>query len=291
MSAGLFDPTLVAAGWFDPVVAEAAGWFDEDLVAGAAPQIYTLEAAAGAVTVAGAAASLELDRVVGAGAAAASGEGAAAGLRLDRVVIAGAGAAGAVAEPVTFLKGRIFAALSGAIAVVGGAAVLRIIPAPPAPVATAATRAAVALSSFTVRAVDPRATDRPGVALARTVRRAVEINATATPVVIVKGDTMAGTYYAGSRVRLEATFKLPSGALVDPSVVRFLMRYPGLNGEPVRVEYVYGTDVELVRDGIGTFHVELLPAFIGAARYRWESTGQAQESADEGEFTMLPRGV
>lgn len=80
----------------------------------------------------------------------------------------------------------------------------------------------------------------------------------------------------GSLARVSALFKNASGTLVDPSTVSFKLLKP----DGTVVTKVYLTDVELVRDSLGTFHIDVSVPDWGTWWYRWESTGQGQAAAD-----------
>lgn len=90
-------------------------------------------------------------------------------------------------------------------------------------------------------------------------------------------------YDIGNKVRVSASFtNVASGDAVDPDVVMFHWRRPA----GARVTYTYGTDVELVKDDVGEYHVDLDLDKKGEWNYRWQSTGDGQ-AADHGSFTVL----
>lgn len=78
------------------------------------------------------------------------------------------------------------------------------------------------------------------------------------------------------QVRLKGEFR-QSGALFDPTAVKFALRRPG--GKVT--EYTYGTDAALVKDSTGLYHVDQLMHLSGVWVYRFYSPTSGQESADE----------
>lgn len=77
-------------------------------------------------------------------------------------------------------------------------------------------------------------------------------------------------YDEGDVVRITATLKV-SGVLTDPGTLRFKYKNPA----GTITTKVYGTDVDLVKDSVGTFHFDLTLSTQGTWWYRWESTGTA----------------
>jgi hypothetical protein len=72
---------------------------------------------------------------------------------------------------------------------------------------------------------------------------------------------------------------LPVGAGVDPTNVSFFTKRP----DGTETEYVYGTDIEVVRHTGGSYYVDVDADTDGLWWWRWESTGTGQ-SADEAPF-------
>jgi len=84
-------------------------------------------------------------------------------------------------------------------------------------------------------------------------------------------------YDIGDRRRLVVTFRDEDGSLADPTAVTFAIREP----DDLVTTYVYGTDVELVRDSVGVYHVHWDIAQAGWHHWRFEgagSVGVAEES-------------
>lgn len=93
--------------------------------------------------------------------------------------------------------------------------------------------------------------------------------------------------YEGELVRVTGVFTdLETGASVDPAVVKFIYRRP----DEERKELVYGTDVAVVREEAGVFHIDLLAAETGTWNYRWQSA-EDKIGVAEGQVTVLPSGV
>lgn len=87
------------------------------------------------------------------------------------------------------------------------------------------------------------------------------------------------TYDKGDLVRVSGAFANSSGTAIDPTVVRFSFTNPG----GTTTSYVYPTDVQLVKDSTGNYHVDIDAATVGTWLYRFYSTGTGQAAA-EGEF-------
>jgi len=93
----------------------------------------------------------------------------------------------------------------------------------------------------------------------------------------------ATLYTMGDVVRMTLTVKSDLAALIDPSALTFRLIAP----DGPLVTYVYLTNPQLVRDGLGTFHVDYKPTLAGVFLYRFESTGTG-EGAAEGQFEVAP---
>jgi hypothetical protein len=90
-------------------------------------------------------------------------------------------------------------------------------------------------------------------------------------------------YDKGDLVRCRATFRDPedNDAYVDPAVVKFKFKTPA----GATTTYTYGTDVQLVKDSTGKYHVDVDANAAGQWSYRFEATG-ALQAAQEGVFTV-----
>lgn len=92
---------------------------------------------------------------------------------------------------------------------------------------------------------------------------------------------MSTIYDKGDAVRCSATFKNSSNVVVDPTTVTFKYKDPSGNITPL----VYGTDVAVVKDSTGNYHVDVNADKSGTWFYRFESTGTGQ-AAEEGTFEV-----
>jgi uncharacterized protein YfaS (alpha-2-macroglobulin family) len=92
---------------------------------------------------------------------------------------------------------------------------------------------------------------------------------------------MSTTYDKGDSVRCSATFQNSSDAAIDPTTVTFKYKDPSGN----LATLIYGTDVTVVKDSTGHYHVDVNADQSGTWHYRFESTGTGQ-AADEGTFEV-----
>lgn len=101
---------------------------------------------------------------------------------------------------------------------------------------------------------------------------------------------MAGdvnTYEQGNLIRLAGSFiDVSSGQPLDPAVVKFRVRAP----DGTTTEYTHGTDVALVKDSTGNYHVDLPADQAGRYTYRFFSTGTGMAARDR-VFVVTPAGV
>lgn len=88
-------------------------------------------------------------------------------------------------------------------------------------------------------------------------------------------------FSVGTKVRLSAAFTDIDDAAQDPGGVQFKIRAP----DGTVTTYVYGTDVELVKDSTGNYHVDWLIASAGRYRYRFAGVTSGQ-AANEGTFNV-----
>ncbi|MGY4713055.1 hypothetical protein ACXDF8_26510 [Mycolicibacterium sp. CBM1] len=75
-------------------------------------------------------------------------------------------------------------------------------------------------------------------------------------------------YDIGDRRKLTIEIRNEADELADPDALSFTMTAP--DGVTT---YVYGTDAELDRDSLGTFHVYWDCAVLGVHTYKWATTG------------------
>lgn len=94
---------------------------------------------------------------------------------------------------------------------------------------------------------------------------------------------MVDHYEQDSLLRLRATFKNNAGAPTDPTTITIRHTKPGL----AAVNYVYGTDVDVIKESAGTFHLDYTANAIGEHKWRWTGTGAVQ-IAIKGGFIIDP---
>lgn len=79
-------------------------------------------------------------------------------------------------------------------------------------------------------------------------------------------------YWLGSLVRVSNVFKDVAGAPADPETVNVEINKPDRTSQT----YVHGTDEEVVKDGVGQYHMDVNADQPGEWSYRWFSTGAGQ---------------
>lgn len=91
---------------------------------------------------------------------------------------------------------------------------------------------------------------------------------------------MAGIYRLNEVVKIDTTFKV-SDVLTDPTTVTLAVTNPS----GTITTYLYGTNVELVKDSVGTYHLNVTANQLGLWQYVWTGTG-AVESVKESYLTV-----
>jgi len=81
----------------------------------------------------------------------------------------------------------------------------------------------------------------------------------------------------GDLVRCSAVFMNSSDVALDPTAVTFKIKTPA----DVTTTYTYGTDVALVKDSTGHYHVDVSATAAGVWSYRWASTGTGQAAGED----------
>lgn len=89
------------------------------------------------------------------------------------------------------------------------------------------------------------------------------------------------SYDIGDRRKLSATITDEDGALIDPDTLIFKIKLP----DGTVTTYTYGTDVELVRDSIGVFHVYWDVETAGGYWWRFAASGNVG-AAEEAYFSV-----
>lgn len=84
------------------------------------------------------------------------------------------------------------------------------------------------------------------------------------------------TYALGAEPRLRVTFLDVDGFEADPTAVTFEIIEP--DGD--MAAYVYGVDVELVKEAVGKYYVDFLTLIAGTHCYRFQGTGDVRAVAE-----------
>lgn len=82
-------------------------------------------------------------------------------------------------------------------------------------------------------------------------------------------------YDVGDEVWLSVAFTY-LGRAADPTAVVFKLKLP----DGTLVTYTYGTDVQVVRDAVGSYHVAYPIAQVGTHSYRYEGSGTVKAAAE-----------
>ncbi len=91
------------------------------------------------------------------------------------------------------------------------------------------------------------------------------------------------THQIGDAVRITVSFRaLASGALADPTTITVKTRVHKSGSVST---FVFGTDVEVVKDSTGVYHFDLTFAEAGTHFWRF-SGGGAVQAATEGSFDV-----
>ena len=99
--------------------------------------------------------------------------------------------------------------------------------------------------------------------------------------------TAYNTYDIGDVVRVSAAFLDSSDLAADPTGVVVSYRNPSSG---VVTTLTYGVDVEVVKDSIGNYHVDITTAAHGRYTYKWVGTG-AVAATVEGFFHVRESNV
>lgn len=83
------------------------------------------------------------------------------------------------------------------------------------------------------------------------------------------------------RVSTAPGFKNAAGAPADPTTVTLRWRRHG----GTTTMWVFGTDVQVVKDSVGVYHADIPVTEHGLHYFRWEGTG-AVVAAEEGYFSV-----
>ena len=89
----------------------------------------------------------------------------------------------------------------------------------------------------------------------------------------------------GDIIRLQATFKDSTGALVDPTTVVLKVKTPAL----VTSTYTYAL-AQVTRASLGVYYKDVTPDAAGVWRFRWYATGTPTLSRED-YFNVLAANV
>lgn len=79
----------------------------------------------------------------------------------------------------------------------------------------------------------------------------------------------------GSLVRIENYFDV-DGTPINPTTVVFKLKHPS---DGAIITYTYGVDAQVVRDDVGTYHVDYVPDVAGTWVYSWDASGNIEVTA------------
>ena len=85
-------------------------------------------------------------------------------------------------------------------------------------------------------------------------------------------------YDLGDLAHVTVAFTTSAGVATDPTIVNFKYR---LADDTTWTTLVYGTDIALIKDSVGNYHVDINCDAVGVARYRWWSTGTGQAAVED----------
>lgn len=89
-------------------------------------------------------------------------------------------------------------------------------------------------------------------------------------------------YDVGDLVRVAGVFTDADGVAIDPATVAFKLKKPDRS----ITTYLYGIDLQLVKDSTGNYRVDISADVKGTYKYRWYSTGNGQ-AAGESQFEVI----
>lgn len=92
-----------------------------------------------------------------------------------------------------------------------------------------------------------------------------------------------GRYVVNSPVRLRIEYADEAGTLVDPATVTLKTMSP----HGLERRYTYGTDANVLTEGVGLYLADITPDLAGRWNIRWESTGDGTTTAQEDTFIVI----
>jgi hypothetical protein len=84
------------------------------------------------------------------------------------------------------------------------------------------------------------------------------------------------TYDVGDLVRCSAIFDDVVGTDLDPTAVSVKVKTPS----NAITTYVYGAGADVVKDAVGTYHIDVSITEAGMWWFRWISTGTGQSAGE-----------
>ena len=90
---------------------------------------------------------------------------------------------------------------------------------------------------------------------------------------------MANSFDIGDVARLTVVFKNLAGSVVDPTAVKVYIKLP----TDAFLEYTYLVGAEVIKDSVGTYHMDYPITMDGMHYYKWTGTG-AVYAAEESQF-------
>ena len=90
---------------------------------------------------------------------------------------------------------------------------------------------------------------------------------------------MPRSVYHGSQTRARMQFWNAALVLTDPTTITARVQRPS----GAEVTYTYPASAQLVRESVGTYYVDLLPASGEAGMWwvRWQGTGAVQQAKEQ----------
>jgi hypothetical protein len=93
------------------------------------------------------------------------------------------------------------------------------------------------------------------------------------------------TFDIGDLFPLIATFRDLNGVATDPATVTLSIRTP----DGTKTDYVYGTDLEVIKDVTGVYYISYVAAQAGYHGWSAHGTGAVQEGGSSGFYVR--RGI
>lgn len=88
---------------------------------------------------------------------------------------------------------------------------------------------------------------------------------------------------SGETVKFSTIVSNLETALVDPAGgIKFLIKSPA----GITSTYIYGTNIELTKDSVGKYSINLILSTVGVYKYRWE-TGTPSVAIKEDTITVV----